>query len=91
MQYPVIDTDVLVIGAGGAGLRAAIFSERQWELAYEGKRWFDLVRQGFPTFQAAETTDPTVIAANVQPTRMVWPIPQAQIDLNKQLTQNPGY
>src|SRR6185436_18507501 len=24
MQYPVIDTDVLVIGAGGAGLRAAI-------------------------------------------------------------------
>jgi hypothetical protein len=42
-------------------------------------------------FQAAETADPTVIAANVQPTRMVWPIPQAQIDLNPQLTQNPGY
>jgi starch-binding outer membrane protein, SusD/RagB family len=71
--------------------RAAIFDERKWELAFEGKRWFDLVRQGFPAFQAAESTDPTVIAANIQPTRMVWPIPQAQIDLNPNLTQNPGY
>jgi hypothetical protein len=69
--------------------RAAIFSERKWELAYEGKRWFDLVRQGFPAFQAAEATDPT--ATNIQATRMMWPIPQAQIDLNPNLTQNPGY
>jgi hypothetical protein len=74
-----------------ATARAAIFDERKWELAFEGKRWFDLVRQGFPTFQAAESTDPTVIAGNVQPTRMLWPIPQVQIDLNKSLTQNPGY
>jgi succinate dehydrogenase / fumarate reductase flavoprotein subunit len=29
MQYPVIDTDVLVIGAGGAGLRAAIEASAQ--------------------------------------------------------------
>jgi starch-binding outer membrane protein, SusD/RagB family len=74
-----------------AQARQAIFDERKWELAFEGKRWFDLVRQGFPAFQAAETTDPTVIPANIQPTRMVWPIPQAQIDLNPALTQNPGY
>ena len=71
--------------------RAAIFDERKWELAYEGKRWFDLVRQGFNVFQAAENADPTVIPANIQPSRMVWPIPQAQIDLNPNLTQNPGY
>jgi hypothetical protein len=71
--------------------RAAIFDERKWELAFEGKRWFDLVRQGFNVFQTAEATDPTVIPANIQPTRMVWPIPQAQIDLNPNLTQNPGY
>jgi hypothetical protein len=74
---------------GQAGLRAAIFSERQWELAYEGKRWFDLVRQGFTVFQAALSKDPT--ATNITATRMVWPIPQAQIDLNPKLTQNPGY
>jgi starch-binding outer membrane protein, SusD/RagB family len=74
-----------------AAARSAIIDERKWELAYEGKRWFDLVRQGFPAFQAAESIDPTVIPANIQPTRMVWPIPQAQIDLNPNLTQNPGY
>jgi hypothetical protein len=78
-------------GLDQATTRAAIFNERKFELAFEGKRWFDLVRQGFATFQAAETTDPTVITANVQPTRMLWPIPQVQIDLNSQLTQNPGY
>jgi starch-binding outer membrane protein, SusD/RagB family len=74
-----------------AEARAAIFDERKFELAFEGKRWFDLVRQGFPVFQAAESTDPTVIQGNVQPTRLLWPIPQVQIDLNKSLTQNPGY
>ena len=74
-----------------AQARQAIFDERKWELAFEGKRWFDLVRQGFPAFQAAESTDPTVIPANIQPTRMVWPVPQAQIDLNPALTQNTGY
>ena len=74
-----------------AEARAAIFDERKFELAFEGKRWFDLVRQGFPAFQAAESADPTVIQANIQPTRMVWPVPQAQIDLNAQLVQNPGY
>jgi starch-binding outer membrane protein, SusD/RagB family len=72
-----------------ADTRAAIFAERKWELAYEGKRWFDLVRQGFSVFQAAESSDPT--ATNIQQTRMLWPIPQAQIDLNPALTQNPGY
>lgn len=81
----------LATGQSQAQVRAAIFDERKWELAYEGKRWFDLVRQGFPVFQAAETADPTVIPGNVQPTRMLWPVPQAQIDLNKELTQNPGY
>jgi hypothetical protein len=80
-----------LVGLSQAQTRQAIFDERKWELAYEGKRWFDLVRQGFPVFQAAEATDPTVIPTNIQPTRMVWPIPQAQIDLNPQLTQNPGY
>ena len=29
MQYPIVDTDVLVIGAGGAGLRAAIEASAQ--------------------------------------------------------------
>ena len=69
--------------------REAIFQERQWELAFEGKRWFDMVRRGFAYFSAALAKDPT--ATDVQESDMLWPIPQPQIDLNPQLQQNPGY
>ena len=69
--------------------REAIFQERMYEFAFEGKRWFDMVRRGFAYFSAALAKDPT--ATDVQQTDMLWPIPQPQIDLNPQLTQNPGY
>jgi starch-binding outer membrane protein, SusD/RagB family len=72
-----------------AATREAIFQERHWELAFEGKRWFDMVRRGADYFLAAQANDPT--ATDPQATDMLWPIPQAQIDLNPQLTQNPGY
>ena len=72
-----------------AATRDAIFQERHWELAFESKRWFDMVRRGADYFLAAEARDPT--ATDPQPTDMLWPIPQAQIDLNPQLAQNPGY
>jgi hypothetical protein len=72
-----------------AQTRDAIFQERQWELAFEGKRWFDLVRRGWTYFSAALANDPT--ATDVQQTDMRWPIPQAQIDVNPKLMQNPGY
>ncbi len=72
-----------------AATREAIFQERQWELAHEGKRWFDMVRRGPAYFMASLSRDPT--ATDEQPTDMLWPIPQTQRDLNPQLTQNPGY
>ena len=70
-------------------MRQAIFDERKIELAFEGKRWFDLVRQGFAVWSAAISKDPT--ATDVNQNHMLWPIPQPQIDLNSSLTQNPGY
>jgi hypothetical protein len=72
-----------------AQTRDAIFQERQWELAFEGKRWFDMVRRGWTYFSTALLNDPT--ATNVRQIDMLWPIPQAQIDVNPKLTQNPGY
>ncbi len=71
-----------------AATREAIFQERQWELAHEGKRWFDMVRRGPAYFLASLAKDPT--ATDEQATDMLWPIPQTQIDLNPQLTPNPG-
>jgi len=65
---------------------AAVMHERQTELCFEwGNRWFDLKRTG---------TAGTVLTAEKtgwQSYDTLYPLPQAQIQLNNQLTQNPGY
>lgn len=60
----------------------AILLERKVELAYEGHRWFDLVRTG----RAVATLGLS------SPDRTLWPIPAEEIDKNENLRpQNPGY
>ncbi|MCU0447313.1 MAG: RagB/SusD family nutrient uptake outer membrane protein [Microscillaceae bacterium] len=56
--------------------------ERRVELAFEGVRWTDLKR----TDKAIDVL-PNVTDAN----QLLYPIPQAAIDINPLLTQNPGY
>lgn len=71
-------------------VRAVIFQERRWELAYECKRWFDLVRRGEEYFTSElEAHDP--FATNLESTDMRWPVPQSELDVNPSLTQNDGY
>lgn len=66
--------------------RTAIFRERGWEFVSEGKRREDLVRQG--TFIAlAQARGIT----NAKPERVLFPIPQAEIDANKLCIQSAGY
>lgn len=68
-------------------LRMAIWNERRVELAFEGDRFLDLVRQG----RAAEvlTAHGTQFRAG---TNELFPIPANQILLsNEVLEQNPGY
>ncbi|MBS1566986.1 MAG: RagB/SusD family nutrient uptake outer membrane protein, partial [Bacteroidetes bacterium] len=64
-----------------ADVRLAIEQERFAELAYEGKRYYDLVRTGR---YAAVTgfTDPNWLR---------WPLPASEITKNPNLTQNKGY
>jgi starch-binding outer membrane protein, SusD/RagB family len=63
----------------------AIFTERRLELFFEGHRFFDLKRTGQDIRKGPtgpiQYTDVRVLA----------PIPQAQVELNKLLVQNPGY
>lgn len=67
-----------------ATLRAAIYHERQVELAMEFDRYFDVIRQG----RAATVFGPKGWTNKNE----VWPIPQNEIDLSAGiLTQNPGY
>lgn len=65
-------------------LTRAIERERRVEFAFEGHRWFDLVRTG----RAVEVLL-TVNSAN----QTLWPIPLTEIVTNKSpdMAQNPGY
>ncbi|MBL4675510.1 MAG: RagB/SusD family nutrient uptake outer membrane protein [Mucilaginibacter sp.] len=69
-----------------SGLAAAIEQERRKELFCEsGHRWFDLKRTGRANAVLTSTKP------NWKETAQLLPIPQAQIDANPELTQNPGY
>ncbi len=65
-------------------LREAIARERRVELAFEGHRWFDLIRTGrvIPVMSQTKT---------IQERNLLLPIPQRERDLNVNLRQNQGY
>ena len=64
-------------------VKLAIENERFLELAFEGHRWFDLVRWNKAV---------GIIPGLTSPDRILWPIPAREIDLNANLLpQNPGY
>lgn len=87
------------IGATQTTLRDVIAHERRVELAFENKRWLDLVRTGkaievMNAYGVWAKTRYTYLAAdsyNVTANRLLFPIPQAEREINPQLTQNPGY
>lgn len=68
--------------------RDAIFRERGWEFISEGKRREDLIRQG--TFISSALLR-GVPAAQATADKVLFPIPQSEIQANKLCTQNPGY
>lgn len=79
------------VGLSQADLRLAIEKERRVEFLYEGHRWFDLVRTGrAQTVLNAHYTNLN-LSFKVDAFETVFPIPQAEIDLNPLLKQNPGY
>ncbi|GAB4011065.1 RagB/SusD family nutrient uptake outer membrane protein [Spirosoma migulaei] len=74
-----------------ADLRLAIERERRVELLYEGHRWFDLVRTGRAQTVLNAHYASQKLNFSVQDFELLFPIPQAEIDLNPKLKQNPGY
>lgn len=68
-----------------------IIEERRVEFGFEWKRWFDIVRRdlGDQVFKGAGSTEPR---PKFDKTRdYLFPIPQTTIDVNPNITQNPGY
>jgi len=78
--------------------KKAVYFEQRLEMALEGHRFFELVRQGraaqvLNDYVAVEQTrQQELIGATFQPFAEIFPIPQNAIDLSQGvLQQNPGY
>jgi hypothetical protein len=88
-----------VTETGKSALADIIAHESRVELAFENHRWHDLVRTG----KAIEVMNAhgkqmkskynfiSSSAYNVTQDRLIFPIPYLELQLNKALTQNPGY
>jgi uncharacterized protein (UPF0297 family) len=74
-------------------MRLAIEKERRLELAFEGHRWYDLKRTGraIAVINAVTGANNENLGYDLNEQRLLWPIPQAELDKNSKLTQNPGY
>ena len=73
----------------------AILNERRLELALEGWRWTDLLRFGaqYTINLMNSQVDPSgnALNYNVTQSKLLFPVPQSERDLDKNLTQNLGY
>jgi len=65
---------------------AAILQERLFELAFEGKRWWDLVR-----FDKAFEKVPSLQGRSNKPGLVLFPISESTISLNSAIIQNQDY
>jgi len=71
-----------------------VLNERRLELAFEGQRWFDLVRTGkvMTVMNTLNSRDIGRLPMDVvNEDKTILPIPQPQIDKNPSMLQNPGY
>lgn len=78
-----------VTGLSQAQLKQRILHERRMELAFEGQRWFDLVR--VDGGQYGLNFLHSIGKANATTKHLLMPIPQKERDANPNLSQNPGY
>ncbi len=62
-----------------------ILAERRVEFAFEGHRWFDLLRSN----RAIEILQ--VHGKNLDINNLLFPIPSGELQINPKLVQNPGY
>lgn len=75
-------------------MKKAVLNERRLELAFEGHRWFDLVRNDvvIETINTLNSRDSGRLAIEpINENKILFPVPQSEIGKNPKLTQNLGY
>ena len=72
-------------------LRDYIRHERRIELALEGLRYFDIKRWGIAHTKMPTLKNPGGVPLVFAEKNYLFPFPQAEMDNNPQLKQNPGY
>lgn len=78
----------------GASLLEDIINERRKELAFEGDRYFDLMRLNRDIVRINLNNNYPPSTPLVLPTsshKRLWPINQTELDVNPNMVQNPGY
>ena len=79
-----------------AEFEQAVWAERYFELAFENKMWFDMVRTRQVRNDLTKEWDDFVGYTNLfgktfTANQLLFPIPQREIDNNRNLTQNSGF
>ncbi|MDF2433666.1 MAG: starch-binding outer membrane protein SusD/RagB family [Mucilaginibacter sp.] len=80
-------TGNLTPGLSQSNFRDSLYAERRREFVQEAQRWFDLVRTG----QLVQAVSKVATKTNISAKNYLFPVPQSEISLNPQLTQNTGY
>jgi tetratricopeptide (TPR) repeat protein len=78
-----------VTGLTKDAFRAKVLNERRMELAFEGQRWFDLIR--ISNGQYGIDFLKSIGKSNMSSKFLLFPVPQKERDANPNLTQNTGY
>jgi hypothetical protein len=83
-------------GLSPEAFEQAVWSERYYELAYESKIWFDMIRTRKVRNDLTKQFDNFVGHTNLYgktftQNQLLFPIPQREIDNNRNLVQNPGF
>jgi hypothetical protein len=105
-QRPDVNMPPLSTGLTQDQLRQAVRLEREVELAFEGMRYMDIRRWKIAenvmpgnvyglTYKDTDGSLKTVVVPGWNQTfsdkLYLWPVPQKELDLNKNLGQNPGW
>ena len=106
-QREDVDMPIITTSKSQSELLTIVRKERMIELAFEGQRFFDIRRYGIiEDVMNGTSLGMTYVASNgslvtvkddsfvrfFDPKRdLLWPIPQKDLDLNPNLTNNPGW